>query len=162
MGDAAASAAPALEKAAHDEDAAVRGNAVRALGAVVRTATEDHVLLAATEDADPTVRAAAVEALGKRGETDEAVVAALLRALSDPADPVKVEAAKALPRLAGPTAPVIAGLCYLLDDDGAWVQLHAALALGRYGPAAAKAGPALLRRLRRPSWTCGSRPCAPW
>ncbi len=101
MGDAAASAAPALEKAARDEDAGVRGNAVRALGAVVQTATEDRVLLAATEDADPTVRAAAVEALGKRGETDEAVVAALLRALTDPADPVKVEAAKALPRLAG-------------------------------------------------------------
>ena len=58
---------------------------------------------------------------------------------------MKVEAAKALPRLARPTEPVIDGLCALLDDDSAWVQLHAALGLGRYGSAAAKAGPALLR-----------------
>ena len=67
--------------------------------------------MAATEDADPTVRAAALEALGKRGEADEEIVAALLRGLLDPADPVKVEAAKALPRLAGATEAVIDGLC---------------------------------------------------
>lgn len=145
MGDAAASAAPALEKAARDEDAGVRSQAVRALGAVVPTAKEDRILLGAIADADPTVRAAAVEALGKRGETDEEVVGALLRALADPADAVKVEATKALPRLATATEPTITGLCALLDDDNAWVQLHAALALSRFGASAALAGAALLR-----------------
>jgi HEAT repeat protein len=145
MGDAAASAAPALEKAAGDEDAEVRSQAVRALGAVVPIAMEDRILMAATADADPSVRAAAVEALGKRGETDEEVVGALLRALSDPADSVKVEATKALPRLTTATEPTITGLCALLDDDNAWVQLHAALALSRFGPSAATAGAALLR-----------------
>ena len=145
MGDAAASAAPALVKAAQDEDAGVRCQVIQALGAVMRIATADHVLLAATEDADPTVRAAALEALGKRGEANEEIVAALLRGLLDPADPVKVEAAKALPRLAGPTETVIDGLCVLLEDDSGWVQVHAALGLGRLGPAAARAGETLLR-----------------
>ena len=145
MGDAAASAAPALRKAARDEDAGVRCQAVRALGSVMPTATEERILLAATEDADPIVRAAALEALGKRGEADEDVIAALLRALLDPADAVKVEAAGALPRLAGATDAVIDGLCTLLDDDSAYVQVHAGVALSKLGPAAAKAGPALLR-----------------
>lgn len=145
MGDAAASAAPALVKAAQDEDAGVRCQVVQALGAVVRIATADHILLAATEDADPTVRAAALEALGKRGEANEEIVAALLRGLLDPADPVKVEAAKALPRLAGATEAVIDGLCARLEDDSGWVQVHAALGLGRLGTAAGRAGETLLR-----------------
>ena len=97
MGEAAASAASALEKAARDEDADVRAQAAHALGVVMHHATEDHILLTLTEDVDPSVRAAAVEALGKRGDTDQEIVGALLRALSDPADPVKVEATKALP-----------------------------------------------------------------
>ncbi len=145
MGEVAAISVPALEKAAQDEDAGVRAHVVRALGAVARAATEQRILLGATEDADPSVRAAAVEALGKRGETNEEIVGALLRALLDPTDPVKVEATKAVPRLAGPTEPAIDGLCALLDADNAWVQVHAALGLGRLGPPAVKAGQALLR-----------------
>jgi HEAT repeat protein len=41
---------------------------------------------------------------------------------------------------------VIEGLCRrLLEDDSAWVQVQAAQGLGRLGPAAAAAGPSLLR-----------------
>jgi HEAT repeat protein len=41
---------------------------------------------------------------------------------------------------------VIDGLCRALRaDDGTWVQAQAALALARLGPAAAAAGPDLLR-----------------
>ncbi len=146
MSATAAVPAAALQKAAQDEDEGVRAEAVRALGAIGSSSAEtDRVLLAAMEDAAPHVRTAAAEAWGRRGEAGKEVVAALVHALRDAADPVKVEAAKALPLLVGASEPVIDGLCALLDDDSAWVQLNAALALSRFGPSAAKAGPALLR-----------------
>jgi HEAT repeat protein len=60
-----------------------------------------------------------------------------------------VRVCEVLARRAGATAEVIGGLCRALRaDDGTWVQVHAALALARLGPAAAAAGPDLLRAAR--------------
>src|SRR5205807_9608337 len=69
--------------------------------------------------------------------------------LADPNDRVKVRACEVLARRAGPTEAVIDGLCRALaSDDSTWVQVHAAMALAQLGPAAAAAGPALLRAAR--------------
>ncbi len=150
LGPAAEGARPALEKAAADEDGGVRAQVVRALGAVaVPTRQGRKAAAEALQDPDPEVRAAGVEALGAWGEGGEAVTARLLELLHDANDQVKVKAAGVLPRLAEPTEAVIAGLCELLEKaDGAAVRVHAALALGKFGSAAAAAGPALLQAVQ--------------
>jgi HEAT repeat protein len=150
MGEVAVSAAPALEKACRDEDGGVRAQALRALGALGEAAAgSEPVVMEGLRDADPLVRAAAVETLGRWGATGEAVVEGVLALLEDASDPVKAQAAQVLPKLAGAVPPVIEGLCRrLLEDDSAWVQVQAAQGLGRLGPAAAAAGPSLLRAVQ--------------
>ncbi len=71
MSGAAVGARPSLEKAARDEDGGVRGQAIRALGAIgVPTPASTQAVLAGLQDPDPQVRAAAVESVGQWGETE--------------------------------------------------------------------------------------------
>jgi HEAT repeat protein len=147
MGAAAARARLALETACRDGDGGVRGQAIRALGAVgCPTPASALAVRAGLQDPDSQVRAAAVESVGQWGEANETTLSDLRPLLEDANDQVKVEVIEVLPRLAGATQAVIDGLCRrLLEDDSDWVQIHAALALGKFGPAAAAAGGALLR-----------------
>ncbi|HWY85804.1 MAG TPA: HEAT repeat domain-containing protein, partial [Gemmataceae bacterium] len=136
----------ALESACLDEDGAVRGQAVRALGALGPTKASWQMVLAGLQDADPQVRAAAVEAMGQWGEANEAALSVLMLLLEDTNDQVKVQVTQVLPKLAGATPAVIEGLCRrLLEDDSVLVQCSAAQALSKLGPAAAAAGGPLLR-----------------
>jgi HEAT repeat protein len=134
----------ALAAAARDDDGGVRGQAIRAAGAV-GSAT---AVRAALSDSDPRVRAAAAEALHDRGEADGETVAALTAALGDASDQVKVGVTRALARLGRATPEVVTGLCQLLQDDTPDVQASAALALGKLGPEARAAGEPLLRTLQ--------------
>src|SRR5205085_6343632 len=104
---------------------------------------------AALADPDPQVRAAAVEAVGAWDRPPDEAAADLLPLLADANDRVKVRACEVLARRAGPTEAVIDGLCRALAaDDSTGVQVHAALTLAQLGPAAAAAGPALVRAAR--------------
>ena len=150
QGDGAAVARAALERAAGDEDGGVRAAAVRALGGLGDpTPTTLRLARAALADPDPVVRAAAVTAVGAWDRPADEVAADLLPLLADPNDRVKVRVAEVLPGRAGADGAVVEGLCRALrEDDSTWVQIHAALALARLGPAAAAAGPDLLRAAR--------------
>jgi HEAT repeat protein len=147
MGTASAKTAPALERACQDEDADVRSKALWALGRISRPANSTkRMVLKGLQDADGQVRTAAVDALGEWGDLDEISLASLLELLEDPNDQVKVQVAKVLPKCAGDTATAIEGLCrQLTEDTSDVVQVQAAWALGEIGPAAAAAGPALMR-----------------
>ena len=144
MGDAAGAAVGPLRSAASDADGAVRAASLRALGCVA-PGRESAAFVAGLKDAEPRVRAAAAEALGKAGTG----AADLLPLLDDPSDEVKSEVVAALPRAGGDAPAVVAGLCRrLAEDDSAGIREAAAQALGRFGPAAAEAGPVLLRAAR--------------
>jgi HEAT repeat protein len=150
MGEAGAAARPALEEAASDPDGGVRAQALRALGEVVPGGNgAERVVSAGLTDPEPRVRAAAAEALGKLAAAGGEAGVALLPLLEDANDEVKFQVIRSLPRLAGATPEVVDGLCRrLLEDDSPWVREAAAAAVGLLGPAAAAAGPALLRAAR--------------
>jgi HEAT repeat protein len=156
LGESARSAAQALEEAAHDADAEVRCQAVRTLGKVGRPG---DVVPNALKDGSPLVRAAAVEALATPDELPDAWLDALTGALADDSADVKIQAIRAVSRLAAAPASgqqvandrlagIIAALTRLLDADTASVRLEAMQALGKFGPAAAGAGPALLQAVQ--------------
>lgn len=147
LGPAAARTRGALEKACGDDDTGARAEAVRALGLIgPPTAASRKLVLAALDDAAPEVRASALEAVREWDDEDGLAAHAVLSLLEDANDKVKVEATKNLARRGAATTEVLDALSRrLLEDDSDWVQAHAAHALGRFGPAAAPAGPALLR-----------------
>jgi HEAT repeat protein len=141
----------ALEKAAaDDDDPAVRRSAVEALASVGRPrASTVAVVRAALSDPDPTLREAAVATFGAWGVAGEGVRAELVARLDDPNDGVKLRALQVLPRLAGEGADVVEAFTRrLAEDDSHEVKAEAARALGQLGPAAAAAGPALLRAVQ--------------
>jgi HEAT repeat protein len=152
LGKSAASAAQALEEAARDADGEVRCQAVGALGRIGRPG---GVVLSALKDGNPQVRAAAVEALAAADELPDAWLDALTGALADDSADVKIQAVRAVTRLAavpaagnGRLAGVMDALTRLLDADTASVRTEAMQALGKFGPAAAAAGPALLQAVQ--------------
>lgn len=148
MGSAASDAIAALEAACRDTDAGVRARAVRALAEVQpdNDIGIKRVSIEALHDPDPQVRAAVVEVLAILGQPAGAIANMVLDLLDDANDKVKYQVVRAIPKLIGPTPEAIEGLTRrLLEDDSAWVREGAAEALGQLGPAAASAGPALLR-----------------
>src|SRR5262249_27392896 len=143
LGEVPGTAAAALERAARDEDAGVRTQAVLALGGSGGAGSPVAVLLRALADPGPQVRGAAAEALGgvgKGGEAPGPARRALRAAGGDPTADARAGVRRVPPPLAGPTPAVVAGLCTLLRDDTVLAQAAAAQALGRLGEAAAAAG----------------------
>lgn len=148
MGAAATDALAALEAACRDDDGGVRVQALRALGEVQPESESgiNPVSVEALRDPDPQVRAVAVEVLARSGVPVSAAASIILDLLDDANDQVKFQVVRAIPKLIGPIPEAIEGLTQrLLEDDSAWVREGAAEALGQLGPAAASAGPALLR-----------------
>lgn len=150
LGNAANTARAALERAVADEDGGVRAQAVRALGSLgLFTSSTVHLIRTAIADADSLVRASAAAAIGAWDQPSDEMIAELLPLLRDPNDQVKVQVCEVLSKGVVTTEQVVESLCQVLaEDDSAWVQASAALALARIGPAAAFAGPALLRAAR--------------
>lgn len=150
LGSSAGMARAALERAVGDEDGGVRARAVRGLGALgAPTIGSGRLIRQALQDVDPVVRASAAAAAGAWDHPPDDVLNELLPLLRDPNDQVKVQVCETLSAWGGGGAPVIDGLCQALaEDDSDWVQSAAAQALARVGPAAATAGPVLLRAAR--------------
>jgi HEAT repeat protein len=151
LGPAAVGVVAALETAAvNDADTAVRRAAVEALAAVGRPrASTLAVVRDALSDPDPALREAAVATFGAWGVVSEVVRQQLVALLEDANDGVKLRALQVLPRLAGEGADVIDAFTRrLAEDDSHAVQAEAARALGQLGPAAAAAGPTLLRAVQ--------------
>jgi HEAT repeat protein len=93
-----------LCRATRDADAAVRINAVEALGLKAATPSSVEALSRAIKDADPQVRFSAALSLAQLGPRAEAAVPALEEALDDENRYVPGYAVEALERIATPTA----------------------------------------------------------
>jgi HEAT repeat protein len=141
-----AAAEPALQ-ALHDEDAAVRREAVGVLGWLKWQSALPLLAQLAQQDPAAEVRRIAAGALGLAAEPGlDGAVAALVRALQDPAWTVREEAATTLGRLKAASA--VEALLQTLDDAYWQVRLRAARALGRLKDA--RALPGLQRSLLHP------------
>jgi HEAT repeat protein len=102
MGPAAKAAWPEVKNALRDDDATVRGEAVRFAGAVGKEQPEVVPALEAIAVRDPSVetRLAAIQELGQLGDTARAAVPALTRlAGSDTRASVREAAAVALKKI---------------------------------------------------------------
>lgn len=150
MGERAAHSTPVVIDALRDDDDAVRGEAVGALGEVGRGRTEAADALIATlgNDAHPTVRGLAAFNLGKLGLAGRKVIAALTGALRDEHPSVRSLACLALGELGPGAAEAVHALATALTDKEGLVREGAAMALGLIGPGAADAVPALTAALK--------------
>ena len=147
MGGRAKSAIPVLTelvKESGPENADVRQEAVRVLGALrVKGAVKDE-LAKGLDSSDAAERLAAVQAMSKlRTKT---AADSLCKALADSSGDVRRAAAQQLRYVAGPTTPfAVEPLRKALADADAVVRSMAVVALRKIGPEAAAAAPDLLR-----------------
>lgn len=144
-------AVSALEIALADDSAAVRTQAVKALGRIGSPAAAlAPRLIGMLKEPDETVRCQAAQALGQVGGNEEATVAALIGLLDDASAPVKESAARALGLMEQAASPAIPALVPLLQDRQESVRTAAAEALARVGPLDQAATDALVEGLASP------------
>jgi outer membrane protein assembly factor BamB/HEAT repeat protein len=135
---------PALRRALGDADAAVAGDAARALGALGNRASPSVGALVKTllHD-DPYVRIYAAEALASIGPGAASATPALAEALGDPIPGVRWAACEALAGIGPAAQAATPQLIDALKDDFLYVRLFAARALGSIRPKAQAAREAL-------------------
>ncbi|MBI3271954.1 MAG: HEAT repeat domain-containing protein [Planctomycetes bacterium] len=134
-----------LEHGLQEEDAEVRGIAIRALGdRGGDAASAAPALVGLLRDDNERVRAAAAAALGMIGAEPWLVVAPLAAALCDESDRVSAEAADALGRLGEAAAEAVPRLVQALMSGDPFRCSYAAAALGRIGPRAGDSVDALV------------------
>ncbi len=144
-------AVSALETVLSDDSAAVRIQAVEALGRIgLPAAAMARRLIGMLKEPDETVRCQAAWALGQVGGNAEATVAALVELLDDASAPVKESAARALGAMAAAAAPAIPAIVALLLDGQESVRAAAADAIARVGPLERVATDALVEGLASP------------
>jgi HEAT repeat protein len=144
-------AVAALRAALDDSAAAVRTQAVVALGRVgPAAAAAAPRLIALFHDADETVRCQAAEALGRVGAVSESSAAALVGLLADASVAVKVSAARALGSLRKVAAPAVPSLVSLLQEPDEAVRAAAAEAIAQIGTLDEKAAESLAEGLASP------------
>jgi len=135
---------PALRRALRDEDAAVAGDAARALGALGKRASPSVLALVKTlSHENPYVRVYAAEALASIGPGAAAATRDLARALGDPAPGVRWAAGEALASIGPAARSAVPRLIEALQDEFLYVRICAAGALGSIGPKAQMAREAL-------------------
>ncbi len=141
-------AVSALDFALADDSAAVRTQAVRALGRIGSPAAAlAPRLIEMLKEPDETVRCQAAQALGQVGGNEEATVAALIGLLDDASAPVKESAAQALGAMEAAATTAIPALVPLLQDREESVRGAAAAAIARVGPLDRAATDALVEGL---------------
>lgn len=128
LGAPAASAGPALLRAARTAEEALREQAVRAL-ILIRPPELEEALTGAMTDPSPAVRKVATAGWMKADAVPGAAVAVLVEALRDPEVQVRANAAHALGRLDALPPAAVPGLteCAAHPNDG--LRLNAAVAL---------------------------------
>ena len=135
---------PALRRALTDEDAAVAGDAARALGALgARASPSVGALITTLSHEDAYVRVYAAEALASIGPDAAKATQALANALGDPVPGVRWAACEALARVGPAAQSAVPQLIEALEDEFLYVRIFAAGALGRIGPKAESARDAL-------------------
>jgi HEAT repeat protein len=134
-----------------DEEAEVRAQAARALGAIARDVEAGRpALREALNDKDAAVRLEAAIGLAKLGgEAATAALSTLQAAARDKSHPDRLRAIEALGEIGPSAAPAVPLLVLALREEGP-VRLRAVEALGRIGPPAREAAPALERVLSDP------------
>lgn len=135
---------PALRRALRDQDAAVAGDAARALGALGNRAIPSVAALVTTlSHEDPYVRIYAAEALASIGPGAAAATNALAEALGDPVPGVRWAACEALGGIGPAAQSAVPQLIDALEDEFLYVRIFAAGALGSIGPKSRSAHEAL-------------------
>ena len=135
---------PALRRALTDEDAAVAGDAARALGALgARASPSVGALITTLSHEDAYVRVYAAEALASIGPDAAKATQALANALGDPVPGVRWAACEALARIGPAAQSAVPQLIEALEDEFLYVRIFAAGALGRIGPKTESARDAL-------------------
>jgi HEAT repeat protein len=150
----AAPAAEALVGALKDDDTAVRGWAVLALGGIERGALTEAVaakvavgLAGRAEDTNETVRANALVVVRRYGAAAAPAAASLTRALHARDARTQLLAIQALDAIGAKAKAAVPGLTAALASPETEVRIAAAQALGRFGRDAADATKALVAAL---------------
>jgi HEAT repeat protein len=144
----APAAVAALDGELGSEDADVRNEAARTLGALGnRAASTVDALLKLADDANGRVRRSALIAAVQVGGARERVLDVLVRELRDGPRNSRAAAAEALGALGPDGAPAVDALGAAVNDPDLVVREHAARALESIGPAAITAASTLAGRL---------------
>jgi len=149
LGEAAATASPALIERLNDSYVEVRAASAEALGRIGQDPAQVVPALSrALHDPSGRVREQAAWAMNRFGGKAVLALPELIRALSDSHDAVRASAANALARIGASAAPAVPALVGNLHHASSPVRTSAARALGRIGFPSVTAVPALVRALQ--------------
>jgi HEAT repeat protein len=154
MGEAAASAVPALVRALRDSDRFVRWAASRTLGKLAPRRPDLAVPVLArmlTPEEDLSVRLSVANTLSLYGPTAGAAVSALVQALGARDSEVRLAAVKTLETIGTDAVSALPAITRRLKDTNVGVRAEAARVLARFGPLAADSLPALRKSVFDPA-----------